>query len=183
MVRKYKIGNPIETDSVVVSFANEEKEIPYFERVQGKNELKYNMDAKDRVYGLGETVRGINKRGYIYVSNCSDDPNHTEDKRSLYAAQNFFVIWGNGKGFGMYVDTPGRVSFDIGYTDKDVFSISFEDFDAYVYVIEGESILKIVKEFRGIIGKSYIPPRWAFGFGQSRWSYMTADEVRQVADN
>ena len=182
MVRKYKIGNPIETDSVVVSFANEEKEIPYFERVQGKNELKYNMDAKDRVYGLGETVRGINKRGYIYVSNCSDDPNHTEDKRSLYAAQNFFVIWGNGKGFGMYVDTPGRVSFDIGYTDKDVFSISFEDFDAYVYLIEDESILEIVKEFRGIIGKSYIPPRWAFGFGQSRWSYMNEDQIREVVD-
>ena len=125
MVKKYRLGNPIETDSVVVSIQEEKSTIPYFDIVQGKNELRFDMDENDHVFGLGETVRGINKRGYIFTSKCADDPNHTEDKRSLYAAQNFFVIWGNGKGFGMYVDTPGCVSFDIGYTDTNVFFIEF----------------------------------------------------------
>ena len=180
MIRKYRIGNPIETDSIVVNIALEEKSIPYFDVSKEKKEMLHELDAKDRIYGLGETVRGINKRGYIYISDCSDDPVHTEDKCSLYAAQNFIVLWGNKKGFGMYVDTPGKVTFDIGYTDKDVLRIGFEDFDADIYIIEGDSILDIVRQFREIIGKSYVPPRWAFGFGQSRWSYMDEGQVRDV---
>ena len=183
MIKKYRIGNPIETDSVVINIELEDKTIPYFERVNDNNELVRKLGKRDRVYGLGETIRGINKRGFIYTSNCSDDPIHTEDKSSLYAAQNFFVIWGEGNGFGMYVDTPGKVSFDIGYSDMDSFTICFEDFDAYIYIIDGASILDIVRQFRSIIGKSYIPPRWAFGFGQSRWSYMNEQQVRDVVDN
>ena len=34
-----------------------------------------------------------------------------------------------------------------------------------------------------MIGPSYIPPRWAFGFGQSRWGYQNEQDVREVAQN
>ena len=39
-------------------------------------------------------MRGINKRGWIYEGWCSDDPFHTEDKRSLYGAHNFLLMDG-----------------------------------------------------------------------------------------
>ncbi len=182
MIRKYRIGNPIPTDSVVKEIVLSEGTVPYFDRNDEKKELTLLLKKNDRVYGLGETVRGMNKRGWLYTSNNSDDPNHTENKNSLYASQNFFVVFSKEDQFGVYVDTPGKVSFDIGYTKLDKMRIIFEDFDADIYIVEGESVLDIVSQFRGIIGRSYIPPKWAFGFGQSRWSYMTADEVREVAD-
>ena len=182
MIRKYRIGNPIPTDSVVKEIVLSEGTIPYFDRNDEKKELTLLLKKNDRVYGLGETVRGMNKRGWLYTSNNSDDPNHTENKNSLYASQNFFVVFSKEDQFGVYVDTPGKVSFDIGYTKLDKMRIIFEDFDADIYIVEGESVLDIVSQFRGIIGRSYIPPKWAFGFGQSRWSYMTADEIREVAD-
>ena len=182
MIRKYRIGNPIPTDSVVKEIVLSEGNVPYFDRNDEKKELTLLLKKNDRVYGLGETVRGMNKRGWLYTSNNSDDPNHTENKNSLYASQNFFVVFSKEDQFGVYVDTPGKVSFDIGYTKLDKMRIIFEDFDADIYIVEGESVLDIVSQFRGIIGRSYIPPKWAFGFGQSRWSYMTADEVREVAD-
>ena len=182
MIRKYRIGNPIPTDSVVKEIVLSEGTVPYFDRNDEKKELTLLLKKNDRVYGLGETVRGMNKRGWLYTSNNSDDPNHTENKNSLYASQNFFVVFSKEDQFGVYVDTPGKVSFDIGYTKLDKMRIIFEDFDADIYIVEGESVLDIVSQFREIIGRSYIPPKWAFGFGQSRWSYMTADEVREVAD-
>ncbi len=187
MVKKYRFGNPIPTDSVVEDIALETEPITVFEVDQSAKRLRYNLDKKDAVFGLGETIRGINKRGWIYDSWNSDDPNHTEDKHSLYASQNFLIIASCGaddastkKPVGIYVDDPGKVTFDIGYSDIDVFDIIFEDFDADVYIVEGENILDVVSQFRHIIGKSYIPPKWAFGFGQCRWSYMTADEIREV---
>ena len=182
MIRKYRIGNPIPTDSVVKELQISEESIPYFERNDEKKELSLLLKKNDKVFGLGETVRGMNKRGWLYTANNSDDPNHTENKHSLYASQNFFVVFSKEDQFGVYVDTPGKVNFDIGYTALDKLVISFEDFDADIYIVEGGNVLDIVTQFRSIIGRSYIPPKWAFGFGQSRWSYMTADEVREVAD-
>ena len=140
------------------------------------------MDANSRVYGLGETVRGINKRGWRYESWCSDDPFHTEDKRSLYGAHNFLLIDGKER-FGAFFDTPGRISFDIGYTDSDTLTITPERFALELYIITGDSLKAIVGEFRALIGKSYLPPLWAFGYGQSRWGYATQEDIKNCADS
>lgn len=80
------------------------------------------MAEEDIVFGLGENVRGINKRGWIYESKCSDDPNHREDKRSLYGAHNFLIVDGK-ECFGVFFDYPGKLTFDIGYTDRNVMLI------------------------------------------------------------
>ena len=53
------------------------------------------------------------------------------------------------------------------------------DADLDVYVIGGESAYDIVKQFRHVIGRSYIPPKFAFGFGQSRWGYTTKKDFAQ----
>ncbi len=182
MIRKYVIGSPMETDSVVVDITPSDGRIPKFKADEAGHMLTYVMDDADRIYGLGETVRGINKRGWHYVSNCSDDPNHHEDKTSLYAAHNFMVVVSAKEVFGLYVDTPGKVEFDAGYTDHSILSVILEDFDAIAYFIDGASARDVVRQFRGIIGKSYVPPKWGFGLGQSRWSYVNEDEVREVAD-
>lgn len=134
------------------------------------------------MYGLGENVRGTNKRGWRYISNCTDNPNHCENTNSLYGAHNFIMV-GDGvrETYGFFVDTPGKVTFDIGYTDIDDLSISMEEENCKIYLIEAPSYRDVVQEFRELIGRSYIAPRWAFGYGQSRWSYDTADEVCEVA--
>lgn len=177
MTYKYTFGKPIETDAVVLQMENSEQSVPYV--IMKETGFTYDMEKSDIVYGLGENVRGINKRGWVYQSRCTDDPSHTEDKRSLYAAHNFIIVEGK-ETFGVFVDTPSLVTFDIGYTNKNVLDVEVPDGDYYLYIIEGENPYAIVKEFRKMIGKSYIAPKWAFGYGQSRWSYMNEDEVREV---
>ena len=60
----------------------------------------------------------------------------------------------------------------------DTLQVSCEDADLDIYVIEGENAYDIVKQFRRVIGRSYIPPKFAFGFGQSRWGYTTKEDFR-----
>ena len=50
----------------------------------------YAMEPQDVLYGLGENVRGINKRGWVYESKCSDDGNHT---CLLYTSNNDLVVF------------------------------------------------------------------------------------------
>ena len=181
MIRKYIYGTPFDTDAVISSLPGESGSPAYGEiSTQEGFSFTYIMNEDDIVYGLGEANRGINKRGYCYVSNCSDDPNHTEDKRSLYAAHNFIVLAGK-KPFGLFFDYPSTLTFDIGYTRMDTLKVSCEDADLNLYVIDGDSPYDIVRQFRHIIGRSYIPPKFAFGFGQSRWGYKTKEDFRKVA--
>ena len=92
MVNKYVFGSPFETEAVVTAYdAAKLPECFEYGEISADSGFcyQYQMDAKDVIYGLGEANRGINKRGYLYVSDCTDDPNHTEEKTSLYGAHNF----------------------------------------------------------------------------------------------
>jgi alpha-glucosidase len=180
-VKKYTYGEPFFTEAVVKEIERSAGDPAEFIVDKKARTFIYKLDPSTVCYGLGETVRGMNKRGWLYISNNTDEPHHEEGKNSLYASQNFLLIWSKKELFGIFIDYPGRLSFDIGYTETDTLTITFDDLDADVYIIRGESAEDIVKTFRGLIGKSYIPPKWAFGYGQSRWGYKSADDIREVA--
>ena len=181
MIRKYRYGTPFDTEALTEKIETTEGVFPYGEVSQEEGfAFTYIMDEDDIVYGLGEANRGINKRGYCYISDCADDPEHTEDKRSLYGAHNFIIVSGKTT-FGLFFDYPAKLTFDIGYTRMDTLKVSCENADLDIYVIEGENAYDIVKQFRHVIGRSYIPPKFAFGFGQSRWGYTTKEDFRTVA--
>lgn len=184
MISYYCYGDPIDTAAVI-----QEPPVcggaPLFfkeEGTAGTVSFSYKMEESDKVYGLGETVRGINKRGWRYDSFCTDDPNHTETKRSLYGAHNFIIVSGREL-FGVFVDCPARVVFDIGYEAHDTLSIRPEEPDFKLYIITGESPVDIVTQFRRLTGRSYLAPRWAFGFQQSRWGYRDEHDIREVIDS
>lgn len=182
MITKYTYGNPFQTDAVVQKLEVQNGNVPYFTVVKTEEQLQfeYTLENEEKVYGLGENVRGINKRGWIYKSCCADEPNHVEDRTSLYASHNFLVLDGGKEQFGVFFDYPGIITFDVGYTHLNELKITLSEPDADVYVMTGESILDIVKQFRQLIGRSYIPPKWAFGYQQSRWGYMNEDDIREV---
>ena len=92
MIRRYCFGKVFETDSVPALPPAQAGEMPYVTADKDTLSFLYRMEPDDIVYGLGENVRGINKRGWIYESKCSDESKHLEDRRSLYAAHNFLVL-------------------------------------------------------------------------------------------
>ena len=179
MIKKYIYGNPFSTDAVVKDIEKSEDKLPFFE-TDGHGKFTYNLAENDILYGLGEQIRGINKRGWQYISWNYDNPNHHEDTRSLYGAHNFIIVSGK-KTFGAFFDYAGKMEFDIGYTRRSVMNIKAAKNDLAVYIITGENEKDIVKQFRNIIGRSYIPPLWAFGYGQSRWGYKDEQDIRDVA--
>lgn len=182
MIRKYTYGCPFLTDAVVEKVQEETGRPVYLEEKQETERIlfTYTMKDTDLVYGLGENVRGINKRGWIYESYCTDESHHHENTSALYAAHNFLIIKGD-KTFGIFIDYPGKVIFDIGYTHMDQLKIIVEDKDLDLYVIEAQNLREIVREFRMLIGRSYIPPKWAFGYQQSRWGYKNEEDIRKIA--
>ena len=209
MIRKYRFGSPFDTEAVVIPMESAEGSLPYFQigfanttnaalsvdqsilnnltadelaklaQAGQKPCLWYELDKNDVIYGLGQNIRGINKRGWTYTSYATDDPSHTEFVRKLYGAHNFFIIDGRDR-FGVFIDHPGEVEFDMGYADMNKICITPVSMDMDVYIIEGDSLKDIVHQFRTLVGRSYIAPRWALGYGQSRWGYDCAADIRRV---
>ena len=210
MIRKYRFGNPFDTEAVVIPMEITAGSLPYFQvaltnttnaalgvdqsilnnltaaqlaelaQAGQKPCLCYALGKNDVIYGLGQNIRGINKRGWTYTSYATDDPSHTEFVRKLYGAHNFFIVDGENR-FGVFIDHPGEVEFDMGYADMNKICITPVSMDMDVYIIEGDSLKDIVHQFRTLVGRSYIAPRWALGYGQSRWGYDCAADIRRVA--
>ena len=180
MVKKHVYGTPFETEAVVLTVAASSDPFSVgVSSVENGYQFTYEMADTDLIFGLGENTRGINKRGYLYTSYCIDEKDHTEDKHSMYSAHNFILISGTSH-VGLFFDYPSRLTFDLGYTVQNQLTVSCDSTDLYVYEITGDSDEDVVKQFRHLIGRSYIPPKFAFGFGQSRWGYKTADDFRNV---
>ena len=179
MIQRFSFGHPFPTQSVVLSLPAESGPVPFL--TPDGSGWRFTLSEQAAVYGLGEMPRGINKRGWHYIANNTDESRHSEDKLSFYGAHNFLLVRDGSTCFGLFVDFPGKVYYDIGYSRHDLLSFHTETPDYDLYLLSGGNENAICKEFRTLIGRSYIPPKWAFGLAQSRWGYKTEEDVREVA--
>ncbi len=186
-IQLYRNGHPIETGAVVELPKQVEKNgrsieaLSFFKQTITAETitLSYGFEKEDMVIGLGETVKGLNKRGSELVAFCADEPEHLPNKKSLYGAHNFFVVLGK-VATGFFIDFPGTIHYDIGFTHKDVFDIKINGTDVAIYKFEAPTLKEVTHLFLSIIGQSYVPPKWGFGYQQCRWSYETADDIRRI---
>lgn len=188
IINYYRSGNPIQTGAItelpskVLNTIKKLEKCTFFSIAKKDDaiHMRYVFDPRDMVIGFGETVKGLNKRGSSLESYCADEPEHLPNKKSLYGAHNFFIIKGK-ETRGFFIDFPGLITYDIGFEDRDIFNIKIEGVDVDIYEIIGASPKAITESFLQIIGESYVPPKWGFGYQQCRWSYESADDIRRIA--
>ena len=183
MIRKYTFGAPLPTDAVIQQLLAEKDSLPYFTVRYGEDGsviLSLPLHPEEVLFGLGQAVRGIDKRGHRYESWNSDVFNHTEERPSLYGSHNLLVFFSPDRLLGLYLDDPGKIIWDLGWEKHDEAVITSLSGNLDVYLIEEESLTGIARAFRQLTGRSYLPPRWAFGYIQSRWGYASEEEVRTV---
>ena len=108
MITKFTAGNPFPTDAVVKEIPSVTSLPDYISISADKCTLSMSLSKDDIIYGLGENMHGINKRGFCYVSSCTDDPVHTEERKSLYGAHNFTILDGE-RLYGLFIDYPAKL--------------------------------------------------------------------------
>jgi len=183
MIRKYTFGNPVTTGAIVQPVTAEAGDLPIFNVTREGDTVRFTLPLApdDMIFGLGESVGGINKRGHRYRAWAEDNPDQHEGREGLYGAHNFLVFVREGNCFGVYFDDPGEVIFDLGWTALEQAVITSKNGDLDVYIIDGEDTpAAICHAFRGLTGRSYIPPRWAMGYIQSRWGYKDEADVTGI---
>lgn len=138
--------------------------------------------AEDEHYfGLGDRAGPLDRRGRTYVLWNSDTFGFQEGEDPLYKSIPFFIGFRRGQAFGMLLDNTFRSSFDFAHVDPDTVRIGAAGGPIDYYVVAGPTPKDVVSAYAWLTGPAPLPPLWAFGYQQSRYSYMSDAEVRQVA--
>ena len=180
MITKVSFGVPFPTEAVTQP-VEQVRELKHFTVGEEYGFLIFTcaLDAQEVVYGLGETTGGMNKRGGRYVSFNTDTADHSDSNPSLYTSHNLLVL--EKRNFCIFFDTPGKVEFNIDRNGSGKIEVICPR-NVAVYQVEADSTYQAVREFLAAVGPSYLPPRWAFGYGQSRFGYKCEKDFLEVME-
>ena len=98
-----------------------------------------------------------------------------------YTAMPFFIARDGSRTVGVLAATT--YPLDVAVTDGKVSLVAACDTDGTpvdVIVFRG-SIVEIIADLASLVGRTFLPPAWALGFHQSRWSYRTSSAVVDIA--
>ena len=137
----------------------------------------------EHIYGLGDKTGGtLDRSAKTYVDWNTDAYGFDSSTDPIYKSIPFFIgVDAKGSAYGILLDNSWRTFFDFGHTAPHTLTMGGPDGPIDYYVIAGPSMRDVVRRYADLTGKAPLPPEWAFGYQQSRYSYMSAAEVRQVA--
>lgn len=136
----------------------------------------------ERFIGLGEKTGNLDRRGAAYVNWNTDAPNHTPESDPLYKTFPFFIGLHSGLTYGLFLDNTHKSYFDFGAsTDEETSWFGADSGDLNYYFFGAQGVAKIIEDYTWLTGRMEMPPLWSLGYQQCRWSYMSADEVLNIA--
>ncbi len=138
------------------------------------------MDKDDHFYGFGEKTSFLDKRGEkMTMWNSDVFAPHNPEIDALYESIPYFMTVNKGKAHGIFFDNTFKTVFDMKSSDE-TYSFSAEGGVINYYVLAGPSPKDVIKQYSYLTGRMPLPPKWAIGYHQSRYSYETEDEVREL---
>ncbi len=139
------------------------------------------MPPDEYYYGLGERAGPLEHRGRVYVNWNTDAYGYQRGTDPLYQSIPFLLALRQGRSYGIFFDNTYRSSFDLGGTRRDRFSFGAEGGELDYYIFYGPEPKKVLERYTELVGRMPLPPRWALGYQQSRWSYEPEQRVREIA--
>ncbi len=141
------------------------------------------MPEDEHYFGLGEKSTPLDKRGRSYVMWNQDPAGFDASSEPLYQSVPFFIALRQGRAYGLFFDNTFRSSFDMGAEDPDMYSFGADGGEMNYYFFAGPTPRQVVARFTELVGRISLPPRWALGYIQSRYSYYPESKVRFIAEN
>ena len=144
--------------------------------------LRKALPLGKHIYGMGDKTGNFDRRGQSFVNWNTDAWGFQRDTDPIYKSIPFYIATGGeGGAYGLFLDNSWRSWFDFGHRDGGTIEVGADGGPVDYYVIAGPTVRDVVRRYADLTGKPPLPPLWSLGFQQSRYSYMSAHEVREVA--
>lgn len=133
-----------------------------------------NLGVGELVYGLGERFTAFTKNGQSVESWNADGGTSSEQ---AYKNIPFYLT---NRGYGVFVNNTGRVSFEVASENVEKVQFSVESHDLQYFVIYGPTPAEILEKYTALTGRAPQVPEWSFGLWLST-SFVTDYDEKTVS--
>ncbi len=148
----------------------------------GGNIVKMSKSSKDGecFYGLGDKATQLNLKGKRIENFATDQYAFQKEQEPLYKVVPFYVGLHNQQAYGIFFDNTFRTFFDFCHERRNVTSFWAEAGEMNYYFIYGPKMQDVVTSYTDLTGKPELPPLWALGYHQCKWSYYPESKVKEI---
>jgi len=133
-------------------------------------------------FGLGDKSCSLQLRGQKVNNWNTDAFAYGKKTDPLYKTIPFYYGLKQGVGYGIFYDNSYRSHFDFASKVKDEVKYHAEGGEINYYFIYGPALTSVAEQYAKLTGVPELPPMWALGFHQCRWSYYPEDRFIRVAE-
>jgi len=136
----------------------------------------FKLRPGERLFGLGEKSTALDRAGQRFVSWTRDALGSTSER----SHKNVPFLWST-RGYGLYIDSGARISWDLGAASCQSAAIRIEDNVLDLYLMSGESPARILEHYASLTGRAPVPPKWTLGtWLSSCGTHRTQEEVQKL---
>lgn len=171
------------SDSRGNKLCEDEKGFHWEEGEHGGDIVQMSMKAgsEEAYFGLGDKACSLNLRGNRLQNWNTDCFGYHANSDPLYRCIPFYMGLTHGNAYGIFFDNSFRSFFDFAKERHDTTSFWAHGGEMNYYFFSGPSLLDVATRYAQLTGTAELPPLWAMGYHQCRWSYFPEKRVKEVA--
>ena len=132
-------------------------------------------------YGLGDKPVDVNLKGKRFENWATDSYAFGKNTDPIYKVIPFYTAIQDNKAYGIFFDNTFKTHFDFAHERRNVTSFWAQGGEMNYYFIYGPEMEDVVKNYTDLTGKPHtLPPLWALGFHQCKWSYYPESNVKEI---
>lgn len=137
--------------------------------------------SAESFYGMGDKASHTNLKGKRINNWVTDSYAYGKDQEPLYKSIPFYVGLHSDAAYGIFFDNSFSTYFDFAHERRNVTSFWADGGEMNYYFFYGPKISQVVEAYTDLTGVPELPPLWALGFHQSKWSYYPEKKVKKIA--
>lgn len=138
------------------------------------------IEADEHFYGFGERTGFLDKLAEVKTNWTVDALDYGSLTDEMYQAIPFFIALRPELSYGILLNSTYWSQFDLGAAQPGVWQMQTRSAELDYYIIYG-SPAQILHTYSDLTGRMPLPPKWALGYHQCRWSYESEEVVKQLA--
>ena len=144
-------------------------------------EVSKQRSFSDHFFGLGDKPGPLDRGGQAFTMWNTDAFGWQESTDPIYKSVPFFLDIKQGRTLGVFLDNTWRTNFDFGRADETRYTFGSLNGPIDYYLLYGPEPKQVVTGWAWLTGPTPLPPLWALGFQQSRYTYFPETQLREIA--
>lgn len=138
------------------------------------------IQPNEAFYGLGDKPTDLNIKGKRFQNWGTDEYGYHYNTDPLYKSIPMYYGLHENRGYGVFFDNSFKAYFDFGNERPNAASFWAQGGEMNYYFIAGPDLMDVCKRYTMLTGTPEMPPMWALGFQQCKWSYYPESKVKEI---